>query len=162
MLNPLILAAKAKAILEAYQRMHGKDQKSKMINEVSRQHWYPPSTGMHKVNVDAVVYTGQQITGLGVVIRDSQGQVIAAAVKSIKFQEDITVAEAEAVKWGIEVAREAKLMAVIIETDYMDVASLVNNTTNSKKEIVWAISEIQNCKANFQSISVQHVPRCCN
>lgn len=42
-------------------------------------------------------------------IRDSKGQVIAAAIKSARFQENLSIAEVEAVKQGMEMAIDARL-----------------------------------------------------
>ncbi|KAH9649685.1 putative reverse transcriptase/RNA-dependent DNA polymerase [Citrus sinensis] len=151
--SPMSLIAKAQAAVEVYQRVHGKDKQDQ---------WCPPPVGYYKVNVDAAVHTEQQLTGLGVVIRNPQGQVIVAVVKSTKFQDNVTAAEAEAVKWGLEIALEARLAAVIIETDCIEVTNLANSKTNSRKEIVWTISDIHSYKEKFQSLSIQHVPRCCN
>ena len=131
-----------------YQRVHGKEQTSK------QDQWCPPPVGYYKVNVDAAVHAEQQLTGLGVVIRNSQGQVIVAAFKSTKFEDNVTAAKAEAVKWGLEMALEARLAAVIIETDCIEVANLANNETSSRKEIVWTISDIHSYKEKFQSLSM--------
>ena len=106
---------------------------------------------------------GVQFTGIGVVLRNSQSQVVAAAaVKNTKPQENVIAAEAETVKREMEMATEAGLSAVIIEIDCMEVVSLANNTTSSRKEILWTISDIQSYMEKFQSITVQHVSRCCN
>lgn len=79
----MTLIAKATAAIEAYQRVHGKEQISKRNEDVSKQdQWSPPPIGYYKVNVDAIVHTKQQLTGLGVVIRNSQGQVIVAQSKA--------------------------------------------------------------------------------
>lgn len=41
--------------------------------------------------------------GLGAVIRDSHGQVIAAAIQNLEFQGDVSVAKAQAVKgWSLK------------------------------------------------------------
>ncbi|KAH9800276.1 hypothetical protein KPL71_000599 [Citrus sinensis] len=127
--NPMSLIAKAQAAVEAYQRVHGKEQTSKRSEDVSK---------------------------------NPQGQIIVAAVKSTKFQDNVTAAEAEAVKWGLEIALEARLATVIIETDCIEVANLANSKTSSRKEIMWTISDIHSYKEKFQSLSIQHVPRCCN
>ncbi|KAH9724098.1 hypothetical protein KPL70_007356 [Citrus sinensis] len=162
-LNPLMIIAKANAIIEAYQGMHGMKQISKSGNETIKQdQWRPPPSGHYKINVDAAVHIEQQLTRLGAVIRNSKGQVIGAAVRSTSFQEDVTAATAEAVKLGMEMAKEARLMDVIVETDCIGVVNLANNETSNRKEILWTISEIQECKAGFQSIQIQYVPRCCN
>ena len=162
-LNPLMIIAKANAIIEAYQGMHGMKQISKSGNETIKQdQWRPPPSGHYKINVDAAVHIEQQLTRLGAVIRNSKGQVIGAAMRSTSFQEDVTAATAEAVKLGMEMAKEARLMDVIVETDCIGVVNLANNETSNRKEILWTISEIQECKAGFQSIQIQYVPRCCN
>ena len=158
-----MIIAKANAIIKAYQGMSGTEQLSKSGNETIKQgQWRLPPSGHYKINVDATVHIEQQLIGLGAVIRNSKGQVLGAAVRSTSFQEDVTAAEVEAIKWGMEMAKEARLMDVIVETDCMEVVNLANNETSCRTEILWTISEIQECKAGFQSIQIQHVPRCCN
>ena len=49
--------------------------------------------------------TKDQIAGLGVVIRNSSGEVVAAAVQRSMFQLSSTHMEAEAVNLGIRVLR---------------------------------------------------------
>lgn len=130
--------------------MHGEDQMKDKTREVSKQEqWCPPPVGVYKVNVDAAVHKEQHLMGLGAVIRDSHGQVISAAIQNLEFQGDVSVAKAQAVKWGMELALEAKVTAVIIETDCLEVAHLANDRSSSKKEITWTIAEIQGSKSNF-------------
>lgn len=58
-MNPLILIAKAKAAMDAFQRMHGKEQMSSRRSEVSKQErWCPPPMGHYKVNVDDQRFKG--------------------------------------------------------------------------------------------------------
>lgn len=162
-LSPVTLIAKAKATIEAYQRVHETEQINRRDGVSKQKQWCPPPIGYYKVNVDAAVQAGAQLTGIRVVIRNSQGQVVATvAVKNTKPQENVSAAEAEAVKRGMEMAIEAGLSAVIIETDCMEVVNLANNITSSRKEILWAISDIQSYMEKFQSITIQHVSRCCN
>ncbi|KAH9657893.1 putative reverse transcriptase/RNA-dependent DNA polymerase [Citrus sinensis] len=115
-----------------------------------------------KINVDAMVHAESQMAGLGAVIRNSQGQVVVTAVKSINFQGDVSIAEAKAVQWGMEVASKASFTNVIVETDCSMVADLANNKVSNKTEIWWTIAEIQSSRQDFQSIDFQHVPRQCN
>lgn len=62
------------------------------------QIWTPPPINKVKVNVDAAVKEDRKLVGLGPVIRNSLGQVLAAAAKNINFQGNISIAEAQAVK----------------------------------------------------------------
>lgn len=117
-----------------------------------QRQWYPPPTGHSQL--DVVAHKDQQNEGLGDVIRYCHGQVIAAALKSSRFQENESTAEAEAVKWGTEVAKEARLTAVIVETDCNEVVGLANNKICSRMEIFWIISEIQRCERDFQNLNM--------
>ncbi|XP_024033533.1 uncharacterized protein LOC112095662 [Citrus clementina] len=161
--DPRETVAKAKAIVVAYQAMQFKEQDSpSSIKEKEAQRWNPPPSSKLKINVDAAVHAESQMAGLGAVIRNSQGQVVVAAVKSINFQGDVSIVEAKAVQWGLEVASKASFTNVIVETDCSMVANLANNKVSNKTEIWWTIAEIQSSRQDFQSIDFQHVPRQCN
>ena len=51
---------------------------------------------------------------------------------------------------------------MIIETDCLEVAELINNTRGSGTEILWTISDIRNQSKEFQNVTVKHVSRNCN
>ena len=57
--------------------------------------------GWFKVNVDAAIRKEKNLLGLGAVIRDATGNIIAAAVKTSRFHGNVSYAEAEAVRWGL-------------------------------------------------------------
>ena len=69
------------------------------------------------------------LAGLGVIIRNSNGEVVAAAVQRSCFQLSSTHMEAEAVILGIKSAQRAGVSPMIIETDLQEVVDL----TLSKK-----------------------------
>ena len=75
--------------------------------------------------------------------------MVVAAVKSITFQGDVSIAEAKAVQWGMEGATKASFTNVIVETDCSMVADLANNKVSNKTEISWTIAEIQSSKQDF-------------
>ncbi|KAH9725912.1 putative reverse transcriptase/RNA-dependent DNA polymerase [Citrus sinensis] len=126
------------------------------------QKWCPPPANVFKANVDAAINHEKGIAWLGAVIRDSNSRIIVAAVKTKKFSGDVKVAEAEAVEWGLVVAKNAALSSLIVEIDCQDVAKLINNQEGSKTEIFWVISEIQDQRKDFQHISFHYTPRSCN
>lgn len=69
--------------------------------------WLPPPEGKFKVNVNAAINKGTRQGGLGAVIRDQNGRVLATAVKKIKFNGDVAQIEAAAINLGIQVAKDA-------------------------------------------------------
>ena len=99
-MDPFLTETRAEAVVEAYKRVKQKGQ--------------GPGA---KHNVDAAVNFGKQLAGLGAVIRDSNSKVIVAAVKSTQFTGDVNIVEAEAVEWGLVVAKSASLHYLMVESD---------------------------------------------
>ncbi|KAH9782560.1 reverse transcriptase domain-containing protein [Citrus sinensis] len=158
--NPQALVAKAEAVLEAYKRVQKPEQVRKESQQVQTQQvWNPPQNGFVKVNVDAATSSEKHLAGLGAIIRDDQGTVIAAAIKISKFNGDVAFAEAEALEWGLQIARNASAKALIVESDAQSVVKLVNNKQGGKSEIFWIISEIQNLMRNFELVSINYTHR---
>ena len=48
------------------------------IESVVQQRWLPPSNQLYKVNVDGAVFKERKESGVGVIIRDVNGLVVAA------------------------------------------------------------------------------------
>ncbi|KAH9712392.1 putative reverse transcriptase/RNA-dependent DNA polymerase [Citrus sinensis] len=161
--DPQIVLAKAEAILKAYKRTHmpasiHMDQQTRML----QQSWTPPPAGCYKLNVDAATNRDKQISGLGAVIRNAEGNVVAAAINFSKFFGDVAYVEAAAMEFGLQVAGNANLPSLIVETDSQEVAGFVNNRQSSMTEIWWVVAAIQSLMKNFNQIKVQHIPRSCN
>ena len=155
--------ATAEALLEAYQSVKpsgltyrvGKEKKTAKA-------WLPPLQSWFKVNIGATIRKEKNLSGLGAVIRDAMGNIIAAAVKTSRFHGNVSYAEAEAVRWGLQAAVDAGLTSLIIETDSQMVADLINNRKGSKNEIYWVILEIQNKFKNLRNVKCHYTPRSCN
>ncbi|KAH9768956.1 reverse transcriptase domain-containing protein [Citrus sinensis] len=89
--NPQSVVAEAEAVMEAYKRVQ-------------------PSAD---INTDAATNSEKNLAGLGAVIRDETGQVTAAAIKVSKFHGSVAYAEAEAMEWGLQVARDPQVKEVL-------------------------------------------------
>ena len=76
-------------------------------------------------------------------IRDSNGKIVAARVNQNLLKGSVSLAEAEAVLWCLQLARSADVTSLIIESDCLEVVQLVNNTRGSRSEIFWTILAIQ-------------------
>ena len=48
-----------------------------------RNKWCPPRHGRYKVNVDGAMFTSQRSNGIGVVIRNENGQIMGAMSKKL-------------------------------------------------------------------------------
>ena len=62
------------------------------------------------------------------------------------------MAEAEAILWGLQVAKQVYLSSLIVESDCKEVAELLNNTNDSRTEIHWILSNIHRESMKFQQV----------
>lgn len=89
-------------MVESYRRIKIPANQTVSQNQSNNQQtWLPPPKGWYKVNVDAAIWSSNQTTGLGVVIRDARDKVVAAAIQNTSYKRDVDCMEAEAVKFGI-------------------------------------------------------------
>ena len=158
--DPQLSVAAAEAMVQSYSRiqmpqMQGNSQQS----TANQKQWKHPPEGWFKVNVDAAVRVEQQRIGMGIVIRNSRGKVIAAAIKPSKFIGKVDFAEAEAIRFGLEIAENVRCFPLIVESDSQEVVDLVNSKTSSRAEIFWVASEVQDRMKRLNQVKVQHTPR---
>ena len=79
--------------------------------------WTPPPPGIFKVNVDGATFEDGRNSSMGATIRDSCGANIAASCKYLQGQFSVVEVEAIAVENGILLARDMKILQVILESD---------------------------------------------
>lgn len=104
--NPRASAAKAESLLEAYHRARKTDASHiHNVKRVVQKKWEPPPGNFLKVNVDAAINCRNQVLGLGAVIKDPSGKIVAAGIKQVPLREAVSFAEAEAMEWGLQVAK---------------------------------------------------------
>ena len=108
--------------------------------------------------MDATINNKDQVASLGVVIKDSNGNIVSAGIKQAHLKKDISFAEAEAIEWGLEVVRTANWSSLTMETDCKDAADILNNTKDSRTSISWVITKIQNKKKDFKEVKLRHIP----
>ncbi|KAH9735301.1 polyubiquitin 3 [Citrus sinensis] len=154
--DPHLSVARAIGILDSYRRIKTlADQTIPIDQSCNQQAWTPPPNGWFKVNVDVAIKLSDQTAGLGVIIRDSGGKAIAAAVQKVSFRGDVVYMEAAAINLGIQVAQNAKFLPIIVESDSKEVVDLARNRRGCLSEIFWQISAIQ---ASLKSLNQsQHI-----
>ena len=155
--------AAAEALVQSYRRIQmPKMSESPPSSPAIQQKWSYPTEGWFKVNIDAAVKMEQQRTGLGIVIRNSEGKVMAAAMKPTKFIGNVDFADAEATRFGLEIAKNVGCFPLIMESDFKEVVDLVNSKKSSRAEMFWVAYEIQDRMKRLNQVKVQYTPRGCN
>jgi len=87
--------------------------------------WEPPRQGQLKANVDAA--TGRDgMKGVGVVVRDKNGDVKIMACRSFRANWEVETVEAYAVLYGLQICWQEGFHTLELETDSKQVADALN------------------------------------
>ncbi|KAJ4717566.1 Ribonuclease H-like domain containing protein [Melia azedarach] len=128
----------------------------------AQEKWKPPMDPWYKLNVDAAIDKEGGIAGLGCIVRNSDGAVMASATIKKLVSGDVEQAEALAILEGVKIACDSGLQPLIVESDAINVVNLINGKLSSKGEIIWIISEIQNYVRKNKFLVIKYVPRTVN
>lgn len=88
--------------------------------------WCCPPGGFYKINWDVTINTYPNRMGVGVIIRNSEGRVIAALSIVKKETQEPAVGEATAALLAMEFGRDIGVMDVILEGDSLQVIKAIN------------------------------------
>ena len=113
---------------------------------------------MFKVNVDGASSDQEGSSSVGVVIRDSSGQVMAALCSPLQSYFSAELKEVFALEQGVLFAQELQLPRVIFESDALAVIQAVNDkdTGSFFGHLIQGI--LQNCES-FESCHFKHLNR---
>ena len=92
--------------------------------------WVPPSATQYKVNVDGAVFAAQKSASVGVLIRDSYGQVVATINKKINAPLGPLEAEVKAWEEGVKFAREVGVYDFTLEGDSLVLFNALSGLSN--------------------------------
>ncbi|XP_050249318.1 uncharacterized protein LOC126696677 [Quercus robur] len=121
--------------------------------------WKPPPWPRHKVNFDGAVFREDDSAGVGAVIRDEKGFMVAAMAEKIPLPYSITALEALAAIRALRLAGDIGLESFILEGDSkITIDALAENFVehaefgNLFEEAKWLASQ-------FGDVSFNHVRR---
>ena len=124
--------------------------------------WAAPPLGFAKVNVDgACSIDGSGISGVGVIIRDEFGSVIAALCKALPSHFSGEWTEFLALEQGILLAQELNLSHVIFESDASSVILAVSQG-NVGGPMGHFVHSFRSASSFFSCCLFHHVKRDCN
>lgn len=97
--------------------------------------WRRPDEGWVKVNTDAAFDAATGTGSAGVVIRDHDGLVLAAATRWLGSVPDVLTAEAMAAKEGLELAVECGLDKAALEVDCSELETVLESSDAMRSSI---------------------------
>ncbi|KAM6601123.1 hypothetical protein CsatA_020732 [Cannabis sativa] len=131
-------------------------------NNPRHSSWLPPSPAGLKLNVDAAVNHELKILGIGAVIRDHCGNVVAALSKPVQgcFRSDEM--EAKALFHSLNWVMQMPLSLSHIETDALRVSSALNSSSRNLSSFNDLIIDISCLLSFFSGVTISHVKRNAN
>lgn len=135
----------------------------------SHGRWIPPGSSQWKLNVDVAWFEASNSSGVGWIVRDSEGSLIGAGSKKTSGRLKIKMLEAMTVVEGFSIVSErfrnypdCSLHEVVIESDAAEIVRLINGVSKDCSEISLLINEIRETANQMISVSFVHCPRASN
>jgi ribonuclease HI len=126
---------------------------------ISPARWIRQEPRKVKINVDASYHSDLHAGVVGVVIRDYQGQFIAARCCFLSHVASATLAEAIAMKEGLSLALNRGCNSIIAESDSMETIEACTGEQMWWSESSAIYADCVDMASTFESISFNHIPR---
>ncbi|KAL0011643.1 hypothetical protein SO802_006751 [Lithocarpus litseifolius] len=127
-----------------------------------RLRWRPPPSELFKINFDGAVFPHVKKSGIGVVIRNHQGLVIASCSKLVNQElcsEDI---EAKAACWALSFALDVGVKRAVLEGDSLVVIKGLREEERMLTPMGLLIEEAKQLSLHFEKLLYSHAKRDCN
>ena len=121
--------------------------------------WLPPDPPRFKMNVDGAVFKDQRATGFRMVLRDSQGLVLAAMSKRIPATLAALEAEAKSMETVIHFVWEMGFREVFFETNSCTLKNILTGISVALASIETITESILAQVDRFRFVSFTHVKR---
>ena len=121
--------------------------------------WEPPDLGVFKVNYDGVLFTETGRARLEVVIRNSEGAVMASLLQQIPQPTTVAQVEALAARRALEFALEIGITSAVFEGDSDTISKDLNNSERSLALHGHLIEDVKALTPSFNCCSFAHVCR---
>ena len=124
--------------------------------------WQPPGPFQYKVNVDEALFEADNTAGLGVVIRNEHGQVMASLSEHIFLPPTVLEVEALAARRGLELAIEMGFRNIVLESDSQILIIALREGSYSLSSFGHIVQDIKFIASYLSSTNYTHVRRQCN
>ena len=123
---------KARSMIESYQLARLAKPHHKEPTDIR---WIPLNFPWYKINIDAAVFAVSKSVGIGVVVRDREGSVVAALSKRMPLPLGPLEAKAKAMHEAVTFAKDVGLQDVIFETDSAILSTAQNDISMAPTSI---------------------------
>ena len=123
------------------------------------QRWVPLEPGNYKVNYDGAYFAEEEAAGIGVVVRNELGQVMASLAEKIAMPPTVESLEALAARRAMVFMEELGLRRAKFEGDSETVVKALSKGCPDRSCIGHIIKDCMSLMGCFQTCSFSHVRR---
>ncbi|KAI4985284.1 hypothetical protein ZWY2020_017914 [Hordeum vulgare] len=124
--------------------------------------WSPSPARSVLVNVDAASFAQTKRIGIGVVIRNHLGLVLAASRRFVDYVDNLELGEAIAMRHALTFAEETGFQQIIVASHCASLVSKVKSGKKGRSQIGAIVFNIKRRAPKFMSCNFAHVSRPCN
>ena len=127
------------------------------VPSIQQISWVPPQGLVYKANVDGAVFLDLKVVGIGIVIKDEKGSVVAALSRKIYASLGTVEAEAKAFEMGLQLAKDVGVRDLILEGDSLNVYRALLGLTSPPPTVDAVIIGVQKACLEFRYVGFSHV-----
>ncbi|KAL2898603.1 Biotinidase [Bienertia sinuspersici] len=139
--------------LEEFLKVNEREHVRRETQPMAARSWNPPEVGRWRLNTNVAFSKDRTKMGLGMIVRDSVGEVMMCATSPHTPVSNVVQAEGEAMKFGMQYAYEAGLSNLI---------SLVKGSSSVRGHTQIIVDEIINKAGLMNYVSFKFAYRSCN
>lgn len=152
------VVSRAMKLVGEYQPQEEPKILTERVEPIQPSRWKPPGFGLYKINSDAAVFEDGKV-GLGGVMRDDVGDVIAAVCEEVRGRMEVSEAEAMAARLALSIAIDVGLRDIILESDCLKLITQLKNGKEDQTSFGFITRDIQELAKSCRSISFEFVRR---
>lgn len=135
---------------------------STVDSSISCKFWKPPGAGFVKINWDASLNVKSALIGMGCVIRNAEGFVVAAKCGISRAVAEPVCAEAMAALFALEFCSELGYVNIVSEGDSLQIIKGVSDSDYPLDRIGHFLEAIKQRVGGFSVCKWSHCPRDAN
>ncbi|KAL0325000.1 UNVERIFIED_CONTAM: hypothetical protein Sradi_5069300 [Sesamum radiatum] len=122
------------------------------LSSLNPQHWLCPPSATVKINCDGAVFEQGMEMGLGAIARDDQGRCLWWSSKRITRGGNGEIAEAMAVRHGLELGARLGWSSIILESDCANLISKIMSPDHDMSFIGPIVADSRSLAASFSFV----------
>ena len=121
--------------------------------------WEPPPSDWVKINFDGAIFQEKDEAGLGAIIRNDHGLVMAALTQVIPLPTSVEMVEVLAARWALSFAHELGFDHIILEGDSDIAIRAMKGESFSAASFGHILADIKVLFSHFRHLVFRHTRR---